>query len=683
MTTTVDRSHAAGPQVAASKPLTGKARKRELEVAAQNLNFTPVKSACTCCRKSRVKCDKMLPCFRCRRLGLECNPQLRGRGRPPVNRSKKAAAEAKAAAAAAAVAANNQARRTSISSLSSTASPTSSSDAHALSHAHKKQRTSFMLNMPGSPLQMTGAGAAGAAGGAPFWPQAQQVNGGGAHILQHGKNRPSLSFNDALFATSSYFNNHANNNSAGASQAQALTAVPPTPFCVAVRCAVVRFFEKQLISPQPQPEQHPYARRYLQMLWHVANKEQCSYLDNLVTYVASHVGVVLDTSSSANSDTSALDVSAAVKNIPRERHMRVAWDTTDAAYWERTIFYGHSSSHTNDKWNKLIYSATDGAAVAQANQGDLLSLIVHADDLTKLCDGIVDAHAGRSDDGCTATNVARVRVFNGLAYDLGVISTSLFVSADGRLAHFCVRVKLADQPTFHSMNAPGASQQQQHHQQQQQPQQQHQQHQHQRLQPQAHHAPQGKARGPTALDGGISDHDLAAAAAMAGGSSTTAAFDNANGHLDPALRRLSFAPFNTLDSRRLSMSSQFSFSDLLADRRNSFVDLMDRRQSWSFPPLMGGAPTTAAAVAAANQHASTMAGAPSVPTTSMSMAGAHAMPNAAGGVSGPTGGASGSGGPSVSGGASGSAGQQTLSSLSSMGLDTMASVKPNPFALRS
>jgi len=46
--------------------------------------FVKVKTACINCRKSRVKCDKLLPCSRCRRLGTECRPQLRGRGRPPT-----------------------------------------------------------------------------------------------------------------------------------------------------------------------------------------------------------------------------------------------------------------------------------------------------------------------------------------------------------------------------------------------------------------------------------------------------------------------------------------------------------------------------------------------------------------------------------------------------------------------
>mmetsp|Transcript_2010 Transcript_2010/g.3274 ORF Transcript_2010/g.3274 Transcript_2010/m.3274 type:complete len:887 (-) Transcript_2010:31-2691(-) len=42
-----------------------------------------VNSACQSCRKSRVRCEKVIPCKRCIRLNMECKPQLRGRGRPP------------------------------------------------------------------------------------------------------------------------------------------------------------------------------------------------------------------------------------------------------------------------------------------------------------------------------------------------------------------------------------------------------------------------------------------------------------------------------------------------------------------------------------------------------------------------------------------------------------------------
>ena len=39
---------------------------------------------CLTCAKAKIKCDKMSPkCGRCSRLGIECNAQLRGRGRPP------------------------------------------------------------------------------------------------------------------------------------------------------------------------------------------------------------------------------------------------------------------------------------------------------------------------------------------------------------------------------------------------------------------------------------------------------------------------------------------------------------------------------------------------------------------------------------------------------------------------
>jgi len=56
---------------------------------ADGIKLMPVQSACVNCRKSRVKCDKMLPCKRCRRLGVNCEPQLRGRGRPPSYKPRK------------------------------------------------------------------------------------------------------------------------------------------------------------------------------------------------------------------------------------------------------------------------------------------------------------------------------------------------------------------------------------------------------------------------------------------------------------------------------------------------------------------------------------------------------------------------------------------------------------------
>lgn len=66
---------------------TGAQGPTQAQAAAQGAveGYTQVKSACLNCRKSRVKCDKMLPCARCRRLGQECKPQKRGRGRPPTS----------------------------------------------------------------------------------------------------------------------------------------------------------------------------------------------------------------------------------------------------------------------------------------------------------------------------------------------------------------------------------------------------------------------------------------------------------------------------------------------------------------------------------------------------------------------------------------------------------------------
>ncbi|GAB5035369.1 Hypothetical protein NocV09_02600130 [Nannochloropsis oceanica] len=43
---------------------------------------------CQQCRLSRVRCDRIIPCPRCQRMGLECVPQSRGRGRPRVIKSE-------------------------------------------------------------------------------------------------------------------------------------------------------------------------------------------------------------------------------------------------------------------------------------------------------------------------------------------------------------------------------------------------------------------------------------------------------------------------------------------------------------------------------------------------------------------------------------------------------------------
>lgn len=44
--------------------------------------------ACTSCRSKHVKCDKLLPCSRCRRLGIECIPQAKVHKRLPKGEFK-------------------------------------------------------------------------------------------------------------------------------------------------------------------------------------------------------------------------------------------------------------------------------------------------------------------------------------------------------------------------------------------------------------------------------------------------------------------------------------------------------------------------------------------------------------------------------------------------------------------
>jgi hypothetical protein len=57
---------------------------------------------CLTCAKAKIKCDKAHggKCGRCARLGMECQAQLRGRGRPPNSALPAAAASAKPAASA-------------------------------------------------------------------------------------------------------------------------------------------------------------------------------------------------------------------------------------------------------------------------------------------------------------------------------------------------------------------------------------------------------------------------------------------------------------------------------------------------------------------------------------------------------------------------------------------------------
>mmetsp|Transcript_22825 Transcript_22825/g.26847 ORF Transcript_22825/g.26847 Transcript_22825/m.26847 type:complete len:612 (+) Transcript_22825:54-1889(+) len=52
--------------------------------ASQDARTEPRGGTCSACAKAKVKCDKVRPkCARCIRLGIDCNEQLRGRGRPP------------------------------------------------------------------------------------------------------------------------------------------------------------------------------------------------------------------------------------------------------------------------------------------------------------------------------------------------------------------------------------------------------------------------------------------------------------------------------------------------------------------------------------------------------------------------------------------------------------------------
>mmetsp|Transcript_7063 Transcript_7063/g.12503 ORF Transcript_7063/g.12503 Transcript_7063/m.12503 type:complete len:997 (+) Transcript_7063:182-3172(+) len=89
------------------------------------IQYRHVQSACMACRKSRVKCDRMLPCARCRRLNIPCEPQLRTRGRPPSYRHDPPSAKASPAAASTSSATPKPSTQGSMMSSSSPLSPNS------------------------------------------------------------------------------------------------------------------------------------------------------------------------------------------------------------------------------------------------------------------------------------------------------------------------------------------------------------------------------------------------------------------------------------------------------------------------------------------------------------------------------------------------------------------------------
>eukprot|EP00614_Pseudopedinella_elastica_P005470 CAMPEP_0172607650 /NCGR_PEP_ID=MMETSP1068-20121228/27808_1 /TAXON_ID=35684 /ORGANISM="Pseudopedinella elastica, Strain CCMP716" /LENGTH=573 /DNA_ID=CAMNT_0013410715 /DNA_START=147 /DNA_END=1868 /DNA_ORIENTATION=+ len=75
------RVHGPGPNSRAKRAEKPIAHSSEVESAVSS-DFKDSKTCCECA-KAKVKCDKATPsCSRCARIGCECIPQLRGRGRP-------------------------------------------------------------------------------------------------------------------------------------------------------------------------------------------------------------------------------------------------------------------------------------------------------------------------------------------------------------------------------------------------------------------------------------------------------------------------------------------------------------------------------------------------------------------------------------------------------------------------
>ena len=352
--------------------------------------YIPVKSACLNCRKSRVKCDKMLPCKRCRRLGQECKPQKRGRGRPPT--SMKGPDESHL------LVMESRLPR----GVPHTSSLVTKASARTGRHATKAMKASVKALKA-----------------------AKEGLSSGIKRKDSGSSRQSKGAKRKFPESRSML-------TAPGKRALVDSSVVKNPSRQAFQVLVDTFnklLEKQRIKPQSCAS---YTRYWAFVSAHLEFEE----LKAMTLHLAGCLGISVQDIYSKR--VAKRDPLQAFQLIPQEYRLQSIWNTADVAYVEQTVIDGASSLVCNDLFRKLFFDEH----VPQSAYKDLLSRLIFEKDIDEFYQTFGEAifTSNTGGGGTVVRHVLRFNVRYSTNTMLGLIYHHSFVSPDGSIAHCASRI---------------------------------------------------------------------------------------------------------------------------------------------------------------------------------------------------------------------------------------------------